>query len=271
MDFHGQTALVTGASTGIGAVFAREFAARGADLVLVARTESALEKLAAELRAAHHIRVDVLPADLTGAGAAATLAARTEALGLRIDVLVNNAGFAVYGNVAEADLDRQLDQVKLNCAALLDLTGRYLPSMLRRGTGTVINVASTAAFQPLGHMAVYGATKAFVLSLTEALWAENRGSGVRFLALCPGATDTPFFEVVGTDQAAVGARQTPEQVVATAFRALRRNRPTVVSGHRNALVARLPRLVPRRTVAVLTERVLRPRPGTPAVVPSTGR
>ena len=262
MEFQGQTVLVTGSSSGIGAVFAREFAARGANLVLVARTESALDQLAAELRAAHGVRADVLPADLTAPRAGAALADRIDELGLRVDVLVNNAGFADYGDLAGADLDRLLAQVQLNCAAVLDLTGRFLPAMVRRGAGVIVNVASTAAFQPLPHMAVYGATKAFVLSLTEALWAENRNTGVRFLALCPGATETAFFDVVGADEASVGSRQTPEQVVAVAFRALRKGRQTVVSGRRNALSTRLPRLVPRRTILTVTDRLLRPRTAT---------
>ncbi|MET8631137.1 SDR family oxidoreductase [Kitasatospora sp. NPDC004669] len=259
MKFHGQTALVTGASSGIGAVFAREFAARGADLVLVARTKAALQALAAELRAAHRVQVRVLPADLSVPGAAAGLATQVAEHGLSIDVLVNNAGFATYGALTDTDLERLLGQVQLNCATLLELTGRFLPAMVARGAGTVVNVASTAAFQPLPRMAVYGATKAFVLSFTEALWAENRATGVRVLALCPGATETPFFDAVGADEASVGPRQSPEQVVAAAFGALRRGRHTVVCGRRNALSTRLPGLLPRRTVVTMTERVLRPR------------
>lgn len=173
MMFHGQTALVTGASTGIGAAFAREFANRGADLVLVARSIDKLEALAREVRVSHRVRVDVVPVDLARPGVGRDLARRVTApdngpdtgLGRTVDVLVNNAGFATHGDVAAADPARLHEQVQLNVTAVMDLTAAFLPEMTARGSGSIINVASTVAFQPVPHMAVYGATKAFALSL----------------------------------------------------------------------------------------------------------
>ncbi|WP_131770824.1 SDR family NAD(P)-dependent oxidoreductase [Candidatus Protofrankia californiensis] len=259
MTFTGQTALITGASTGIGAVYARELAARGANLILVARSEDKMQTIATQLRTAHHRRVDVLAADLVQHGAADNLAQRVSALGLTVDVLVNNAGFATHGDVATTDPARLTAQVQLNCLAMVDLTSRFLPAMITRGDGTIVNVASTAAFQPVPHMAVYAATKAFVLSFTEALWAETKPTGVRVIAICPGATETPFFDVVGAEEASVGKRRTPEQVVATTFKALKQGLPSVVDGRFNAFVAHLPGVLPRRTTIGIAERSVRPR------------
>ncbi|HVK23233.1 MAG TPA: SDR family oxidoreductase [Actinokineospora sp.] len=259
MDFTGQTALITGASTGIGADYAREFAARGADLVLVARSEDKLEALAVELRARHGRAVDVVAVDLSRPGAGQDVAARVDALGRTIDVLVNNAGFGTHGALADADVDRLVEQVRLNCAAVVDLTRRFLPAMIGRGRGTVVNVASTAAFQPVPHMAVYAATKAFVLSFSEALWAEAKPAGVRVLAVCPGATETPFFDVVGTDAAAVGRRRGTAQVVATTLRGLRRGAPSVIDGPANAALAGLTRFTPRRALIAIAGRAVAPK------------
>ncbi|MFF3327761.1 SDR family NAD(P)-dependent oxidoreductase [Streptomyces sp. NPDC002889] len=256
--FTGQRALITGASSGIGAAFADELARRGADLVLVARSQDKLTALADRLAPLHGVDVQVVTADLAAPGAGERLAAETAARGLQIDVLVNNAGFATHGLFADSDRARIAEQVALNVGAVVDLTGRFLPAMVERGRGAVINVASTAAFQPLPYMAVYGATKAFVLSYSEALWAETRACGVDVLALCPGATQTSFFDVVGTDAASVGKRQTPQQVVATGLRALARRRPSVVSGRANALLAKLPRLFPRVVSVKVAGRSLRP-------------
>jgi short-subunit dehydrogenase len=259
MEFSGQTALITGASTGIGAAFAKELAARGAHLILVARSEDRLRALAAEITAAHAVRVDVLPADLAHPGAGHDLANSVAALGRTVDVLVNSAGFATHGDVATADRDRLLQQVQLNCAAVVDLTARFLPEMTARRGGAIVNIASTAAFQPVAHMAVYAATKAFVLSFTEALWAEAKPHGVNVIAVCPGATDTPFFDVVGAEEASVGRRRMPEQVVTTALHGLAKGRPSVVDGNTNALLATLQRFLPHRTVLGIAERTVRPR------------
>ncbi|MFJ1757990.1 SDR family NAD(P)-dependent oxidoreductase [Kitasatospora sp. NPDC088134] len=263
MDFTRSTALITGASTGIGAAFARELAARGADLVLVARSERRLADLAAELTAAHGVRAAVLVQDLTAADAPAALQRRLAEQGLEPDVLVNNAGFGMHGPLAAADPDRVAAQVRLNCLALTELTTRLLPGMLARGRGAVVNVASTASFQPLPGMAVYGATKAYVLSFTEALAHELRGTGVRALAICPGATDTPFFAVMGGEVTGPGAKRTPEQVVATALAALAKGRPSAVDGLLNRLTAASPRLLPRRAVTAVAARFTRTAAAAP--------
>ncbi|POM22478.1 Serine 3-dehydrogenase [Actinomadura rubteroloni] len=260
MDVKGRTALITGASTGIGAAYARELAARGAALILVARRESKLKELADDLRTTHGVRVDVAPLDLARPGAAEILAGHVSELGRTVDILINNAGFATHGDVATADPERLTEQVSLNCTTVVDLTTRFLPAMIAGRSGVVVNVASTAAFQPIAHMAVYGATKAFVLSFTEALWAETAGTGVRVVAICPGSTDTPFFDVVGAEEASMGKRRSPEQVVATTFAALDRGRPSAVDGRVNALLSRLPRLLPRRATLRIAERAVRPNP-----------
>lgn len=259
MEFSGQTALVTGASTGIGAVFAHELAARGAHLILVARSEGKLRALATEISAAHGVRVDVLPVDLARPGAGEDLADRVAASGRTVNVLINNAGFATHGDVQDADPARLLEQIQVNCAAVVDLTARFLPAMTARRSGAIINVASTAAFQPIAHMAVYAASKAFVLSFTEALWAEAKPNGVKVIAICPGATETPFFDVVGAEEASFGKRRAPGQVVATALRGLAQGRPSIVDGHANALLASLQRFLPHRAVVSIAERSVRPR------------
>ncbi|KJE25211.1 short-chain dehydrogenase of unknown substrate specificity [Frankia torreyi] len=260
MDLQGQTALITGASTGIGAVFARALAARGADVVLVARDPDRLQAVADQIVGDHGVRAQIVAVDLGDPGAADVVAERVAAAGGRVDLLVNNAGFGAYGDLVGADPVRLADLVRLNCVAVVALTARFLPAMVARGQGAVVNVASTAAFQPLPHMAVYGASKAFVLSFSEALWAETRSAGVRVLALCPGATETPFFDVLGTRDSVVGAVRTPEQVVAAALRALQRGRPVAIDGRRNALLARGGRLLPRRMLVRIAERTMRPTP-----------
>jgi short-subunit dehydrogenase len=259
MTYRGRTALVTGASTGIGRAFATELAARGTDLVLVARSADKLEALAAELHRAHGVRAEAIALDLSRPGAVADLAGRVAERGRTVDILVNNAGFGTHGPVADADPARLHEQVQLNVAAVLDLTTTWLPDMIARGSGAILNVASTVSFQPVPRMAVYGATKAFVLSFSEALWAEARAAGVRVSAVAPGPTETPFFEVAGED-AAFGRRRTPEQVVATALRALERGAPSAVDGVLNALLARVAtRITPRRAVIGIAERAVRPR------------
>ena len=181
------TTLVTGASSGIGEQFALKLGRRGHNLVLTARSENRLHHLAARLRAENPgIDVEVIAADLAQPGSAAALTAEFAARGVEVDVLINNAGFGSHNPVAEEDPDNVAREIQLNCSSLVELTVRLLPAMLTRDRGGVLNVASTAAFQPLASMAVYGASKAFVLSFTEALWAETRTTGVRVMALCPG-------------------------------------------------------------------------------------
>ncbi len=250
--YRGKTALVTGASAGIGEVFARMLAERGTNLVLVARSEDKLHALAAELAAQHHIQADVIAADLSRTDAPREIYAQVQQRGLEIDMLINNAGFGTYGHFHELSLERQRDEVLVNVLALVELTHLVLPAMLSRGDGAVINVASTAAFQPVPHMAIYSATKAFVLSFSEALWAEYRSRGVRVLALCPGATETSFFDVVGSREPAIGSISTPEDVVLAGLHALERGKSFIIPGWQNYLVALSARLLPRPWMASIT-------------------
>ncbi|MBB2900563.1 hypothetical protein FHR75_001351 [Kineococcus radiotolerans] len=244
MDVTGSTALITGASGGIGAGIARALAARGADLVLVARSADKLEALAADLRARHGRDVLVVPLDLSTPGAGARV---QEALGGRtVDVLVNNAGFGVTGRLAETeDPDRLSAMITLNCTTLTDLTARFLPAMVQRRRGAVVNIASMAAYLPAPGFAAYAATKAFVLSLSQALWAETRGTGVRVAALSPTVTDTGFFDVAGENASGGMRRRSVDQVVATFLDTLDGDRPVVVDGRRNEVLAAAAHLVPR--------------------------
>jgi len=257
--YRGKTALVTGASSDIGAHFARMLAQRGADLILVARREGKLNALAYELAQQHEVKTHVIAADPSRAGAAQTVFDQTSQRGLHVDILINNAGFATHGRFETLDGGRDHEQVMLNVAAVVDLTHAFLPAMLVHGGGAIINVASTAAFQPLPYMAVYGATKAFVVSFSEALWAEYQDRGVRVLALCPGATDTAFFDVVGAQEAAVGQKTAPEYVVQAALEALEAGKSYVIPGTQHYLLAQVPRFTPRSLAARVSARLMRPR------------
>ncbi|MDT0124759.1 SDR family oxidoreductase [Paenibacillus sp. RRE4] len=254
-----QWALITGASSGIGEVFALEMASKGNHVVLVARTESKLEQLAERIKRTYQVRAEVVVSDLSELDAPQKVYEECQKRGIQIDILINNAGFATHGYFEQLPGSRQQDEITLNVLALTNMTHLFLPNMLEKENGTVINVASTAAFQPDPFMAVYGATKAFVLSFTEALYEENRKRGVQFLALCPGSTETPFFDVVGADEASVGKRDTPEHVVAVAVRALEKGKPYAVPGARNYWTAQFSRLMPRKSMLRIVGSMLRPR------------
>src|SRR6476646_4480129 len=187
------TTLITGASSGIGAAFARKFAALGRNVLLVARSEDKLIALCNELGRVSGIRAQYVAMDLTEADAASRLLEETRKRDLEVEMLVNNAGFGSMGEFAKLDLATELEIIDLNVKSLVDLTYRFIEPMRERRQGTIINVASTAAFQGVPFMATYAATKAFVLSFSEALSEENRPHGIRVLALCPGVTDTNFF------------------------------------------------------------------------------
>lgn len=258
----GKTALVTGASSGIGEALARELAAQGVHLVLVARSEERLQALARDLAARHGVRARALAADLAQPGCGAALQARVRAEGEAIDILVNNAGFGTYGAFEEIAPEAEQREIALNLAAVVDLSHAFLPAMLARGEGVVLNVASTAAFQPTPYLAVYGATKAFVLNFSEALWAECRGRGIHVAALCPGAVETAF--IAGLGDPAVRQTSTfattlsPEAVAQRAVQALRGTSPTHIVGARNWLMAQSVRLSPRRAVALIGAALMRP-------------
>jgi short-subunit dehydrogenase len=233
--------LITGASAGLGAEFARQCAARGETLVLVARRRERLEALAAELGNAHAVT-----ADLEAPGAAQRVLDEVQGLGLHVDTLINNAGFGLAGRFAALPAERQAAMIDLNVRLLTRLCGLALPAMQERGRGGILNVASTAAFQAGPNMAVYYATKAFVLSLTEALHHEMKGKGVKVSALCPGPTVTEFFEVAGAGNsrlARMGADA--ESVVRAGLKGLDRNRAIVVPGIANRIGAQANRILPR--------------------------
>ena len=231
------TALVTGASSGIGSDIARSLAKRGHGLALVARRTERLDSLAEELRSAHGVRVETLGADLGETAARDELRGRIEELGLTVEILINNAGFGTGGRFHELDPERELEMVRLNVEAVVALCTFYVPDMVRRSRGAVLNVASTAAFQPLPRQATYSASKAFVLSFTDALHADLRGTGVSAAALCPGPVKTEFVDTAGLEDAAEGLPEmfwTDSDFVAEqGVRALERGRRVVVPGRFN--------------------------------------
>ncbi|MFN7150772.1 MAG: SDR family NAD(P)-dependent oxidoreductase, partial [Microthrixaceae bacterium] len=236
------TALVTGASSGIGVELARELARRGHGVTLVARRRPEMERLAEELRHLG-VRVEVLPTDLTDPGARLELLEQVERLGLVVDVLVNNAGASTVGPVHRSDPSAELRMVELDVVAVVDLCSRVLPGMVERGRGSVLNVASTAAFQPLPGQAGYGACKAFVLSYTRSLGGELRGTGVRATAVCPGPVDTGFGEAAGfakeDAEAALPAFMWEEaaSVARDALDGLEAGRAVVIPGTANRVAA----------------------------------
>ncbi|CRK61690.1 short-chain dehydrogenase/reductase SDR [Alloactinosynnema sp. L-07] len=252
-DHRGGLTLVTGASAGIGAEFARRLAGRGSDLVIVARREDRLKVLAAEIEAAHGVAVTVLPCDLADPGAAAYLAGELRGRGLRLTGLVNNAGFATSGPFVGEDAARLRAEIAVDVVAMVELTSAFINDLDASGRGVLVNVASMAAYTPVPRMAVYGAAKAFVLSFTEALWQEHRGTGLRVLALSPGATRTEFFDIAGPQAATGGRLHTPDRVVETALRTLDRRDPppSIAVGRTNRLMATLGRLASRRRSVML--------------------
>lgn len=267
--YQGKTALITGASSGIGKVFAEALAARGTHLVLTARSEDKLRALAEDLTVRYGMRAEVIAADLSREGAPQQIFAETQQRGLSVDLLVNNAGFGTYGLFAEDSHEKQLAEVRVNVTAVVDLSHLFLGPMLQRGEGGIINVASTAAFQPLPYMAVYAATKAFVLSFSEALWAEYRKRGVRVLALCPGPVDTAFFDAVGSREPAVGVMVTPEKVVEVGLRALERGKCSVIPQWQTFLLAQVSRFAPRSLVVRIAEQMFTPKKQDAAPAPGT--
>jgi hypothetical protein len=241
------TALVTGASAGLGTLFARALAAEGHDLILTARRTDRLEALATELRAAHGVTVETIAADLAAPGAVAGLIAEIGTRGLAVDTLINNAGFGLSGTVAGQDGAALGRMIAVNCSALVELCHAVVPAMIAQRRGGILNVASTAAFQPGPGMAVYYATKAFVLSFSEALHEEVRRHGVHVSALCPGPTATEFFDAAGTsdDFALKKLAGDPAVVVRDGLKALAANQAVKVSGMRNAVMAGSVRFTPR--------------------------
>ena len=251
-----KTALITGASFGIGMEFARIFAREGYNLVLVARSADRLRQLASELEKAHGTRSLILAADLSDPGAAAYVLDQTTRADIPVDVLVNNAGFGQYGPFAENDLEECLRQIQLNVTTLTHLTRLYLPAMIARKSGRILNVASTAAFQPGPLMAVYFATKAYVLHFSEALANELGGSGITVTCLCPGATSTEFHKranATGMRLLKMGSMDAGT-VAEDGYRGLMAGKPVIISGFKNWLVAQSVRFSPRRLVTAIARK-----------------
>ncbi|MEM7555400.1 MAG: SDR family oxidoreductase [Cyanobacteria bacterium P01_A01_bin.84] len=255
------TALITGASAGIGKVFAEQLAERGKNLVLVARSGDKLQEIASDLKDKYQIRVDVIVKDLTELNAAQFVFDITQSQELTIDLLINNAGFGDYGEFSSRDGERQVKMIQLNILALVDLTHKFLPSMRLSGAGTIINISSIAAFQPMPYLSVYGASKAFVLNFSEALWAENRDRGVKVLVVCPGPTETDFFEKAKFPQtftSKTSSISAPEEVVKDTLTALDTDKQIIVSGgFINSLITNLSRFIPRKAIVNVIEKQFR--------------
>lgn len=257
----GQTALVTGASAGIGVDLARCFAKDGYDVILAARSGPALEALAADIAKACGVKATAIAVDLGAHGGGAKLAAEIAQRGLSVDVVVNNAGFGHAEPFDKAPLETQLGQIDLNIRALVELSHIYWPTMLAKKRGGVLNVASTAAFQPGPFMAVYYASKAFVLSFSEALWEEARGTGVKVSCLCPGPTASKFRERAGTGRTNLGKRSKvmgSMPVAKMGYDAFKRNRRVIVTGASNAMTAGLVKYLPRETTLKIVRNLQSP-------------
>lgn len=256
IDYTQETTLITGASSGLGAEFARQLAARGSNLVLVARRADRLHDLEAGLTGKYGISVKTVPFDLATADAGRRLHQELAHQGVKVTSLINCAGFGTHGEFSQEDAEQIQQEIALNVAALVDMTHTFVQEL----SGVLVNVASLLGYQSWPTAAVYGATKAFVLSFTEALWEEKRNSGLRILALAPGPTRTEFFEVAGSKQMSAGApMQTARQVVDTALRVLDRRTPppSVVPGPINKLIATLPRFMPRRLAVQAFGKIVR--------------
>lgn len=257
-EWKDKTVLITGASYGIGEAFARRLAADGANLVLTARSIEKLDALAAELRLGHRVGVTTIQADLAEAGAPDRIFQMTEGQGLQVGLLINNAGFGAVGDFAALPLDRQLEMIQVNATSLVALTHLFLQPMLARKGGAIINLASTASFQGVPYFSVYAATKAFILNFSEGLWAECQPSGVRVLALCPGATETHFQAVAGTETHTRPVKmQTPGEVVEVGLNALAASRSVAVSGFRNQAMVFAERFLPRSAVTRIASKLYR--------------
>jgi uncharacterized protein len=259
---HSQTALVTGASSGIGRELARLLAEDGLDLVLVARRSGRLEDLARELSVAYGISARVLASDLASPSSPGEIVEGLARERLDVNVLVNSAGLGVYGRFSETDLDRQLEVLQVNVLALTELTGRLLPAMVSRSRGRILNVASTAAFQPGPYMAVYYATKAFVLSFSEAIAEEVSGTGVTVTALCPGPTITEFQEAAGIEDTWLfrGPLVMDARTVAKAgWEGAKRGKRVVIPGLGNKILKEVVRFSPRRLTTSVAGRIQKKR------------
>lgn len=255
-QFNDLRCLITGASSGIGAEFARQLAKRGANLILVARRRDRLEQLASELQHQHETHSQIINLDLTTSDAVPNLCSQVAD---RVDLLVNNAGFGYYGEFHDMERDRAVKLMQLNMQVLVELTHAFLPDMLDQKSGTIINVASTSAFQAVPYMSLYAATKAFVLHFSEGLWAETRKKGVKVQALCPGFTKTEFFDEASLPHSVAFGTKSVEDIVSHSLKQLSKGRQYTIPGWTNFLVAMSNRLVPRKTAATQAAKSMHPR------------
>ena len=244
-------ALVTGASRGLGKYFARALAARGNNLVLVARNKERLDAIAAELREAHKVQVETTSVNLSSAGAGQGLAEAVSAQGLQIDLLVNNAGFGDQGEFWRLSLDHQLEMIHLQTSTIVELTHKLLPRMIDQRHGGIINVSSLAGLQPIPYATIYSATKSFLTTFSLALEAEVRRYGVAVVTLCPGRLRADPEDADGERKKVPGGEQSPQEVVRAALQMLDRGGGLVIPGATNKLMASAQKLIPRRRVARL--------------------
>ncbi|GGP10797.1 SDR family NAD(P)-dependent oxidoreductase [Nonomuraea glycinis] len=262
VDYRSQTVLLTGASSGIGAALATALAARGSNLVLVARRAERLAPMADELRRTHKVRVEAIAFDLAHPDVGNELRKAVADRGVEVTSLINNAGFGTFARFVDADPGRLAAEIAVDVMAPVQLTAAFMPHMLSAANGFIINVASVSAYFPSPRMAVYSAAKAFVLSFSESLWTELRGTGLTAFAVCPGATDTEFTTGMGTGAGVLtsGRMRTPEDVVVTALAHLERRNPgpTVIDGRTNQLGVIASRLMSRRRNAMTMDRVFDP-------------
>lgn len=249
MELRGLTALITGASSGIGEEFSRQLAKEGVHVILTARDETKLKALASDLEQQYAVQADVEVADLSIPGAAEKLYERLTHQGKTVDLLINNAGFGVTGFFHRQSAEVCRSMVEVNVSSLVVLSRLFLPAMLERRRGGMINIASTASFQPLPFLNLYSATKAFVRSFTEALWGEYRGRGVRILCLCPGNTVTDFHRRAGIERKRVFFAAKCSDLVSYGLHAFKyRNGPTAVHGFLNKILAQGHRLFPTEVI-----------------------
>jgi uncharacterized protein len=258
-SYNDRWALVTGASSGIGAEFATQLAARGMHLILVARRFDRLNELAVNLNTRHGTNCHIVAIDLAEPDAAQKLMDEIRRLGVQVELLVNNAGVGMVGDIETTSADAIRRMLSLNILTTTDLTYRLLPAMIERGHGAIINLSSAAAFQPVAFMAAYAASKSFVLHFSEALWAEARSRGVTVVAVCPGVTRTEFFDTAGVPGwLEKHSSMSPAKVVKSSIRTMEKRRQFVVPGWKNYLLTILVRLATRRTAVNESKRFFRP-------------
>jgi uncharacterized protein len=256
--WRGKWAIVTGASAGIGSALAEQLAAGGANLVLTARRVDRLQKLAAELSQKHSVKAEVCSADLTHPEAPEDILKFTKTKGIETELLVNNAGFGAFGYIQKIPLEKLLEMVQVNCAAVVHLTRLFIPAMVERKHGDVLIVASTASFQPVPFNSVYAATKAFDLLFAEGIAEEVRKFGVRVCALCPGPTTTEFQQVAHQPDRPMKVNETADKVARVGLEALAAGKSWVISGAMNRLMMETERLAPRSLVARMAAKMMRP-------------